>query len=139
MLALNLLAVVPVAAIGSKVMRGVRSIKVADEFLDLSASAFKRSKAKIRQLAGKIFNAEKYVEEFGKTTGIKVVRVSDDVLKDKAKKWQGSGDYPGVDDWEVVEIPAGTKVLGGIPGHGNQPNVWSAGCKTDFKNPEHKV
>ncbi len=28
---------------------------------------------------------------------------------------------------------------GGIPAHGNQPEAWDAGCKSDFNNPEHKV
>ena len=28
---------------------------------------------------------------------------------------------------------------GGIPAHGNQPEVWDAGCKSDFNSPEHKV
>jgi len=30
------------------------------------------------------------------------------------------------------------KDKGGIPAYGNQPDVWDAGCKTDFKTPEHK-
>lgn len=41
--------------------------------------------------------------------------------------------------WNCLHLARILKDLGGIPGHGNQPNVWSAGCKTDFKNPEHKV
>jgi hypothetical protein len=49
-------------------------------------------------------------------TGIKVVQTSDDSLLNKAKRWQGSGNYPGVDAWEVFVIPAGTKLYGGLPG-----------------------
>ncbi|MEN9918690.1 MAG: hypothetical protein RL662_1126 [Bacteroidota bacterium] len=44
------------------------------------------------------------------------IKVIDDKLLSKAKLWQGKGNYPGVDDWIVYEIPAGTKLYGGLPG-----------------------
>ena len=34
-------------------------------------------------------------------------------------QWQGSGAYPGVDDWTTVTIKKGTKVWGGAPGQSN--------------------
>jgi RHS repeat-associated protein len=37
----------------------------------------------------------------------------------KAKSWQGSGSYPGVDDWESKLLKKGTKVWGGTPGPSN--------------------
>ncbi|PWK28361.1 hypothetical protein LV89_01145 [Arcicella aurantiaca] len=49
-------------------------------------------------------------------SGIKAVQATDDSLLIKAKRWQGSGNYPGVDAWEVFEIPAQTKLYGGLPG-----------------------
>jgi RHS repeat-associated protein len=36
-----------------------------------------------------------------------------------AKKWQGSGAYPGVDDWSNIPIKKGTKIWGGAPGQSN--------------------
>jgi len=36
-----------------------------------------------------------------------------------ARKWQGSGAYPGVDDWTNITIKKGTKVWGGAPGQSN--------------------
>jgi filamentous hemagglutinin len=32
------------------------------------------------------------------------------------KGWQGSGDYPGVDEWATATIPAGLNLYGGLPG-----------------------
>jgi hypothetical protein len=49
-------------------------------------------------------------------TGINATQATDDSLLIKAKRWQGSGSYPGVDAWEVFEISANTKLYGGLPG-----------------------
>jgi hypothetical protein len=49
-------------------------------------------------------------------TGISATQATDDSLLIKAKRWQGSGNYPGVDAWEVFEISANTKLYGGLPG-----------------------
>ncbi|SMC28477.1 hypothetical protein SAMN02745857_03278 [Andreprevotia lacus DSM 23236] len=35
---------------------------------------------------------------------------------DKARIWQGEGAYPGVDDYSLVTLPKGTKVVGSVPG-----------------------
>jgi YD repeat-containing protein len=44
-------------------------------------------------------------------------RVSDNIdVASIAKKWQGSGAYPGIDDWKNITIKKGTKVWGGTPG-----------------------
>ena len=53
---------------------------------------------------------------FKTQTGINAAQATDDSLLIKAKRWQGSGNYPGVDAWEVFEISANTKLYGGLPG-----------------------
>ena len=53
---------------------------------------------------------------FKTQTGINASQATDDSLLIKAKRWQGSGNYPGVDAWEVFEISAHTKLYGGLPG-----------------------
>jgi len=40
--------------------------------------------------------------------------------------------------WNCLHLARMLKDAGGIPSHGNQPDVWAAGCKTDFHSPEHK-
>lgn len=40
--------------------------------------------------------------------------------------------------WNCMHLARMLKDNGGIPAHGNQPDVWDAGCKADFNNPEHK-
>jgi hypothetical protein len=59
---------------------------------------------------------EKWKLGFKGSTGINVVKESDNSLLNKVKSWQGSGNYPGIDKWEIFEIPAGTKLYGGLPG-----------------------
>ncbi|MEM6646139.1 MAG: flavodoxin family protein [Bacteroidota bacterium] len=40
--------------------------------------------------------------------------------------------------WNCLHLARMLKDQGGIPAHGNQPDVWKAGCHTDFQSPEHK-
>jgi multimeric flavodoxin WrbA len=40
--------------------------------------------------------------------------------------------------WNCMHLARMLKDQGGIPAHGNQPDVWEAGCKSDFASPEHK-
>ena len=40
-------------------------------------------------------------------------------LGKKCKSWQGSVDYPGIDDWKFTMIKKGTKIWGGTPGQSN--------------------
>ena len=40
--------------------------------------------------------------------------------------------------WNCLHMARMLKDAGGIPAHGNQPEVWAAGCHTDFHSPEHK-
>jgi len=40
--------------------------------------------------------------------------------------------------WNCLHLARMLKDAGGIPAHGNQPDAWDAGCKTDFHSPEHK-
>ncbi|MFK7796344.1 MAG: hypothetical protein AB8E82_02745 [Aureispira sp.] len=56
------------------------------------------------------------IEAFRSDTGIDAVWVSDTTLLNTVKGWQGSGDYPGVDDWAIATIPAGLDLYGGLPG-----------------------
>ncbi len=53
---------------------------------------------------------------FKTQTGVNATQAIDDSLLIKAKRWQGSGNYPGVDAWEVFEISGNTKLYGGLPG-----------------------
>jgi hypothetical protein len=41
---------------------------------------------------------------FTTQTGIKAIEAKDDSLLLKAKRWQGSGNYPGVDAWEILKF-----------------------------------
>lgn len=36
-----------------------------------------------------------------------------------ARRWQGTGDYPGIDNWSNVTLKKGTAVWGGSPGQSN--------------------
>lgn len=56
------------------------------------------------------------IEAFRTDTGIDAVWVSDTSLLNTVKGWQGSGDYPGVDEWATATIPAGIDLYGGLPG-----------------------
>ncbi len=40
--------------------------------------------------------------------------------------------------WNTLHTARWLKDAGGFPAHGNQPEAWDAGCKTDFHSPEHK-
>ena len=40
--------------------------------------------------------------------------------------------------WNCMHMARMLKDAGGFPAHGNQPEVWAAGCHTDFHSPEHK-
>jgi hypothetical protein len=56
------------------------------------------------------------VSSFSTETGIAASRSIDPELLNSVRSWQGQGAYPGIDDWYIIEIPAGSKVLGGLPG-----------------------
>lgn len=56
------------------------------------------------------------IEDFRTDTGIDAIWVSDTALLNTVEGWQGSGDYPGVDDWAIATIPAGVDLYGGLPG-----------------------
>lgn len=40
--------------------------------------------------------------------------------------------------WNLMHIARILKNAGGLPNHGNDRNAWSAGCRFDFENPEHR-
>lgn len=56
------------------------------------------------------------IEDFRAETGIDAIWVSDTTLLSTVEGWQGSGDYPGVDEWATATIPAGLDLYGGLPG-----------------------
>lgn len=56
------------------------------------------------------------IEEFRIDTGINAIWVSDTTLLNTVKGWQGSEEYPGVDDWATATIPEGSELYGGLPG-----------------------
>lgn len=40
--------------------------------------------------------------------------------------------------WNLMHLARMLKDTGGIPAHGNQRELWDAGCRWDFENPEHR-
>jgi multimeric flavodoxin WrbA len=40
--------------------------------------------------------------------------------------------------WNLLHMARMLKDAGGIPAHGNQRELWDAGCRFDFENPEHR-
>ncbi len=40
--------------------------------------------------------------------------------------------------WNLMHMARMLKDAGGLPNHGNDRNAWSAGCRFDFENPEHR-
>jgi len=40
--------------------------------------------------------------------------------------------------WNCLHLARMLKDAGGIPAHGNMPEAWDAGCRSDFASPEHK-
>lgn len=62
--------------------------------------------------------ADNLVGEFNTSSGLPsaVRRVDNPVLLAEVRGWQGSGSYPGRDDWVTVTMRAGTQVQRGGPG-----------------------
>lgn len=60
--------------------------------------------------------ANSVIENFRTSTGINAISITDTALLNTVKGWQGQGDYPGVDNWEIATIPAGLDLYGGLPG-----------------------
>ena len=71
------------------------------------------------------------IEAFKKDTGIDAVWVSDTTLLNLVKSWQGSGDYPGVDNWATATIPAGLDLYGGLPGQSEYYSIDQTITDTD--------
>ena len=40
--------------------------------------------------------------------------------------------------WNLMHMARMLRAAGGLPNHGNDRNAWSAGCRFDFENPEHR-
>ncbi len=40
--------------------------------------------------------------------------------------------------WNLLHLARMLKDAGGIPAHGNQPELWAAGTRFDYENPEHR-
>lgn len=59
---------------------------------------------------------ESQLDEFNNSSGFNAALVEDTAIVGTARRGQGHGDYPGVDDWFAVEIDFGMVVLGGLPG-----------------------
>jgi hypothetical protein len=69
---------------------------------------------------------------FKTQTGINATQAIDDSLLIKAKRWQGSGNYLGVDAWEVFEIATNTKLYGGLPGQSEFYSVEKSVVEVNF-------
>jgi hypothetical protein len=54
--------------------------------------------------------------EFRKQSGIDAEAFSDTSVLNTARRWQGQGEYPGVDYWVTAKIPNHIKLYGGLPG-----------------------
>lgn len=54
--------------------------------------------------------------EFRKQSGINAMSITDTSILNTARRWQGHGEYPGVDDWITAKIPNHIKLYGGLPG-----------------------
>jgi len=53
---------------------------------------------------------------FRSQTGIAAVAITDTSVLNTAKRWQGQGNYPGVDNWVTAKIPNNVYLYGGLPG-----------------------
>jgi hypothetical protein len=86
--------------------------------LTLEASGDREANGQSKQLAAPPNQQvdSKLMAAFVSEAGIQVSPVQDDALLTKVCGWQGGGIYPGVDNWETVEMPAETRLLGGLPG-----------------------
>ena len=84
-------------------------VKFVEDFIDAGDDVLKA-------LDDDVNFVNTWINSFKNATGIKVKKVIDNILLAKVKSWQGSGSYPGIDAWEIFEIPAGTKLYGGLPG-----------------------
>jgi hypothetical protein len=40
--------------------------------------------------------------------------------------------------WNLMHMARMLKDVGGLSNHGNDRKAWSAGCRFDFENPEHR-
>lgn len=56
------------------------------------------------------------IESFRDATGIDAIYEVDSTLLNTVEGWQGSGDYPGVDEWATAVIPNNFPLYGGLPG-----------------------
>lgn len=77
------------------------------------------------------------IESFRSETGINAVYVLDTSLLNSVIRWQGHGDYPGVDDWTTAKIPDNFDLLGGLPGQSeyytiNQTIIDTDTIKVDY-------
>ena len=54
--------------------------------------------------------------EFRKQCDIDAKAVIDTSVLNTARRWQGQGNYPGVDYWVTAKIPNHIKLYGGLPG-----------------------
>jgi hypothetical protein len=41
--------------------------------------------------------------------------------------------------WNLLHMGRMIKDAGGIPAHGNQPELWAAGQRFEYANPEYRV
>ncbi len=97
---------------------GVRA--VIKGFGNGASKLFKGIKGKLDEVLVKVKGLIDDVVEklYGKYHLTKEVVATVDAAS-MARKWQGTVDYPGIDDWTNITIKKGTKVWGGAPGQSN--------------------
>jgi len=95
-----------------------------DDYIANSSDDFTSLKNKLESISSltakeKFINDLEEITSFNTKTGLNTKASVDNDLLQTASSAQGSGAYPGIDNWIVVEIPVGSKIYGGIPGQSN--------------------
>lgn len=63
-----------------------------------------------------VTGSDSLIFQFRSQTGINAVTVTDTSVLNTARRWQGQGNYPGVDNWVTAKIPNNICLYGGLPG-----------------------
>jgi len=71
------------------------------------------------------------IESFRNSTGIDAIYEVDTTLLNTVEGWQGSGSYPGVDEWATAVIPNDFPLYGGLPGQSEYYTIAQTLVDTD--------
>lgn len=90
----------------------MKKLSVLISFLLLLAACQKDEKEKDVPLSPQQY----LLQSFNQSSGFGAWLVNDTAIVNHASRWQGQGDYPGVDKWFAVKIVPHHDVYGGLPG-----------------------